>query len=295
MLEAHRKAKNVVQVDFPRVMVDTNDQVKAFIQSGEAGKILQVQANINNPEGAVVEKEIPATLNFETFCGPAPRLKFLCNESATKPDWRAQHDFSRGIMADWGIHYIHNARKVMGLDLPDHVSAIGGTVRNFTHNNPDYLDVKFDFGGLPLYWSHKSWGFTSHTPENNIGVYYYGEKATIFAGVLGWEVHPAEGTKKVNGDIRFMYWDADVMSRYAKMIVDLFNEFATGIRKKSNAGISNTLEEAQKTTSCVIYGDMAFRAKTNLVINKTTMNIENNPEMQKLLKREYRLPYKHPM
>jgi predicted dehydrogenase len=49
MLSAHRKAKNVVQVDFPRVMADTNNQVKGFIESGEAGKILQVQANIHNP------------------------------------------------------------------------------------------------------------------------------------------------------------------------------------------------------------------------------------------------------
>ena len=47
MLEAQHKAKNVVQVDFPRIMVDTNDQVKAYIESGEAGRILQVQANIN--------------------------------------------------------------------------------------------------------------------------------------------------------------------------------------------------------------------------------------------------------
>ncbi|MBC7873694.1 MAG: Gfo/Idh/MocA family oxidoreductase, partial [Ferruginibacter sp.] len=37
MLKAHQKAKNVVQVDFPRVMADTNAQVRSFIQSGEAG------------------------------------------------------------------------------------------------------------------------------------------------------------------------------------------------------------------------------------------------------------------
>ena len=37
MLDAKRKASIVVQVDFPRTMVDTNDKVKAFIQSGEIG------------------------------------------------------------------------------------------------------------------------------------------------------------------------------------------------------------------------------------------------------------------
>jgi hypothetical protein len=79
------------------------------------------------------------------------------------------------------------------------------------------------------------------------------------------------------------------------MFLDLFNEFAEGIRKRSNAGITNTLEEAQKTTSCVNYGDMAYRTKANLEIDPSTMDITNNKEARALLKREYRAPYKHPL
>ncbi len=295
MVEAHQKAKNVVQVDFPRIMADTNDQVKRFIESGEAGKILQVQATINNPEGKLVEKEIPTTIDFETFCGPAPRKKFLCNPNGDNPNWRGQHDFSRGIMADWGIHYIHNARKVLGLGLPNSVSAIGGTVKNFTSDNPDHLDVRFDFDGLPVYWSHKTWGYTSPTPDNIIGVYYYGEKATIFAGDLGWEVYPADGGDKIsNGSVVFNPVAPGNSETYSKIMVDMFLEFAEGVRKKSNQGITNKLEDAQKTTSSVIYADMAFRVKSDLVIIKSTMAIENNKEALAMLKREYRSPYQHP-
>ena len=294
MLNAHRKARNIVQVDFPRMMVDTNSKVRTLIESGEAGKILQVLANINNPEGPIVEKAIPPTLDFETYCGPAPRKKYLCNADSTTPDWRAQHDFSRGIMADWGIHYIHNIRQVLKLGIPDSVSAMGGTVRNFTSDNPDQLDVRFDFAGLPVYWSHKIWGYTPPMPDNEIGVFYYGEKATIFAGDLGYEIYPAGGTKKTNGSIRFDPGAPAAVPVYDKMIVDMFIEFADGIRNNTNAGITNTLEEAQKTTSTVIYGDMAFRTKSNLVIDKPTMDIKNNQEAQALLTRKYRSPYVHP-
>jgi predicted dehydrogenase len=294
MLNAHRKAKNVVQVDFPRVMADTNNQVKTFIESGEAGKIMQVQANINNPEGPVVEKAVPPTFDFETFCGPAPRNKYLCHADGTVPNWRAQHDFSRGILADWGIHYIHNVRRILGLGIPDSVSAVGGTVRHITQEQPDQLDVRFDFSGLPVYWSHKSWGFTSPNPDHDIGVFYYGEKATIFAGDLGWEVFPAGGTKKTNGSVRFEPGKPENFALYTKMMADMFAEFAQGIKKKSNAGITNTLEEAQQTTSCVIYADMAYQTKANLVIDKATMDIKNNKEALAMLKREYRAPYQHP-
>jgi predicted dehydrogenase len=192
-------------------------------------------------------------------------------------------------MADWGIHYINNIRIVLGLDLPSSVSAIGGTTRNFSSDNPDHLDVRFDFAGLPVYWSHKAWGYQSPSPERNIGVYYYGDKATIFADDMGWQIFYADGTKKNSKDAGF-----DPGSAFNLPFEKMFNEFAEGIRKKSNAGITNTFEKAQKTTCCVIYADMAFRTKSELIIDPATLEIKNNKQAQALLKREYRAPYVHP-
>ena len=295
MMEAHKKANNVVQVDFPRMMANINDQVKSYIDSGEAGKILQVQANIHNPEGALVEKPIPDTMDYDSFCGPAPKLPYLCNLNTDHPNWRGQHDFSRGIMVDWGIHYLHNIRNVMGLGLPDKVSAFGGTVKNHTTDNPDHLDVRYDFNGLPVHWSHKTWGYTSPTPDNVIGIYYYGEKATIFAGDTGWEIYPAGGGEKIShGSVAFNPVSPASKENHSKIMVNLFNEFANGVRNRSNQGITNRLNEAQKTTSMVIYGDMAFRVKSELKIDASTMNITNNQQASDLLKREYRPPYQHP-
>lgn len=295
MLEAKKKANNVVQVDFPRTMVDTNEKVKASIQSGEIGKVLQVQANINRKDALLVEKEIPDTLDFETYCGPAPKTRYLCSEKAIKPNWRGQREFSRGLLMDWGIHYIHNIRKVLDLGLPENVSSIGGITRNFTQENPDHMNVHFDFGGLPVYWTHKSWGFTSPVPDYNIGVYYYGERGTIFAGDLGWHVLLAEGEEKIiNGDVRFQPGKSGIIEIYANMIVGLFNEFAAGIRNRTNDGITNTFEEAVKTTSTVIYGDLAYQVNSGLTIDSSTMDIPDNKEAQKMLKREYRTPYQHP-
>lgn len=228
MLEAHKKAGNVVTVDFPRVMLDTNEQVKAYINSGAAGEILQVKANINWDEGSIVEKAIPHTLNYETFCGPAPKVKYMTSPDGDSWNWRGQNAFSRGILADWGIHYIHNIRKVLELDLLTSVTAIGGTVKNFSQDNPDFLDVQFDFDGKPVHWSHKSWGHTSDRPDTNIGVYYYGEKATIFAGDQGWEVYPADGsTKIVHGPVAFSPEPA-YMENYLKAMENLFTNLQKG-------------------------------------------------------------------
>ena len=295
MLEAKKKANIVVQVDFPRTTVDTNKKVKALIHSGEIGKVFQVQANINRMDAVLVEKTIPDTMDYETYCGPAPKTRYLCSEQSMKPNWRGQREFSRGILMDWGIHYVHNIRQILNLGLPGHVSAVGGITRNLTQQNPDHLNVHFDFDGLPVYWTHKSWGFTSPVPDYNIGVYYYGEKGTIFAGDLGWDILPAGGEKKVShGDVRFQPDKSGITEIYDNMIVDLFYEFADGIRKHSNDRITNTFEEAVKTTSTVIYGDLAYTVKSGISIDPSTMDIRNNGEAQKMLKREYRAPYQHP-
>lgn len=294
MLEWHKRTGNVVQVDFPRIMTSINDEVKAYIESGEAGKIRQVLANIHNHDGPIAENKIPATIDFDLYCGPAPTKKYLCLENSELPMWRGQHDFNRGILSDWGIHYIHNIRKVLGLGLPDAVHAIGGTTRNVTQDLPDFLDVHFDFNGTPVYWSHKTWGFTSPLPDYNVGVYYYGEKATIFAGDMGWEVISPNGNKFVHGDVRFNSSDPTNWKGYLKMAEDQFREFAVQVRKKSNDGISNKLEDAFVTTASVIYGDMSYLCGTRLSIDQKTMETPGNQKAQSMLKRAYRSPYTHP-
>jgi predicted dehydrogenase len=294
MLIAHQKAANVVQVDFPRVQLDTNDQVKSYIAKGAAGKILQAKANIYWNEGTIVKSTIPDHLDYDAFCGPAPRVDFMTSPEGNTPQWRGQHAFSRGILADWGIHYIHNARKVLGLDLPTQVSAMGGTVKNFSQDNPDYLDVKFDFDGFPLHWTHQSWGSALQNPDTTHGVFYYGEKATIYASDLGWEVYPADGTDKiVHGQVRFTA-DESWLESGMMAIQKLFIEFAQGIDEDSNESISAPLHDAYQTTASVIYADVAFLTESKLQIDAKTMGVLNNQQAQSMLKREYRASYQHP-
>jgi len=286
MLAAKQKSGIVVQVDFPRIVADQNSQVQAYIESGEAGVIRQIEARICYQEPVPVEKPVPDTFDFDTYCGPVPMQKFLCLEEAQIPRWREMFAFSRGIMFDWGIHYLHNIREIMGLDLPTSVSAIGGMTSAYERSTPDHLDVNFDFEGLPVRWSHKTWGYINPQPQHRIGVMYMGEKANIWQGDRSWEVMPGgQGAEPVlheepaTGDQNFL---------------DMFTEFAEGIHWKSNEGISNTFEEALQTTSMVIYGDLAYRSSTLLHIDANSFDTPGNPAARELLQRSYREPYFHP-
>ena len=297
MLAAQQKAGNVVVVDFERVQFDTNGQVKAFIDSGEAGQIREVLVNLHSPEGTVVEKPVPATIDFDAYCGPVPLQKFLCDAQKDTPNWRASHAFGRGTMVDWGAHYVHNARKVMGLGLPDSVRATGGNVTNKgatpKAEQPDWMEVVFDYGGLPVQYSQRGWGYQSPNPDTNIGVWYMGEKATIFSGEFGWEVYPADGKPKINhGEIGFKPWTPEFGTNMNDGIRKQFTELADGIMASSNRRISTPLDDAILTNTAMIMADMAYRTGAGIMTRRDL----DAPDaaISALLRRPYRAGYKHP-
>ena len=292
MMTAHQKAGNVVVVDFERVQFGINEKIKAYIDSGEAGIIRQVMVNLHSPEGSVIEKPVPDHLDFEAFCGPAPKQKFLCDPNSDIPNWRANAAFGHGTMVDWGSHYLHNARKVMGLGLPDWVMTTGGSLKNTGQEQPDYVDVHFKYGSLPVHYTQRNWGYQSPNPDTNIGVWYLGEKATVFSGEFGWEVYPEGGKPKINhGEIGFKPWTEEFNVKMNEGIKKQFIEWYNGIMAKSNKHISAPLSDAIQTNTAMIMADLAYRTGLGMI---TENNLETDAAVSKLLKREYRKGYKHP-
>ncbi len=295
MMAAYQAAGNIVNVDFPRLYNTVNGEVKDFIQSGKAGDILQVDFNVHNHTGYPDVQPIPNYLDYEAFCGPAPLVPYRSSPDRGKPSWRAQKDFDRGVLADRGIHHLQNIRTVMNLDLPDQISAVGGIGQRDGREHPDHLHVLFQFGDLPVKWNQKSWGYTSPLPHTNIGVYYLGSKATIFANDTGWEIYPADGSlKKTYGDLKLTYGQEKFMQMVQRVFLAQFNTFADAIMVKSDRSIRGTFREGYISTACVNYADLAYQTKRMVKINKTTMEIEGNDAANGMLKRPYRKGYLHP-
>ncbi|NND05395.1 MAG: Gfo/Idh/MocA family oxidoreductase [Saprospiraceae bacterium] len=296
MSRAYQQAGVAVNIDFPRLQAPINDQVKDFIRSGQLGEVHQIEFNIHNPVGIPKEVEIPKSIDFDAYCGPAPLQKYLEHPRPGRLNWRVQQGFSRGILADWGIHYLQNIRSVMDLDLPIGVEAIGGITRKIKGvQHPDHLQVHFDYDGLPVIWNHKTWGFTSTLPHTKIGTFYYGDKGTIFAADSGWEFYPADGSsRKAFGNPRVKLGSKEFEAEIRREFVAQFLSFAEAIKHKEENAIKGTFEEGFNSTSAVIYADLAYLTKCKLDIEPTTMNVKNNDVAQEMLKRSYRAPYVHP-
>ena len=294
MKAAHEKADNIVLVDFPRVYGPINKEVKDYLATGVVGEVTQVSFNIYNPDGYPPTVEIPDSIDYETFCGPAPKEPYRTWPDRKSPWWRAQHAFGRGILADWGIHYYQNIRKVLDLDSPTSYSAFAKRPQSGAGEHPSELDVQFSFANLNVNWNHKTWGYISPIKHHAIGVYYMTPKATIFAGDMGWEVFMPDGDVKTFHDPTIPQGGPKYMAEAKMVIENMFTEFSEAVRQQNQDLITATFDDGFKATCATIYADIAHRTDTTIKVDYDTMNILDNEKAAPLVYRKYREGYKHP-
>jgi predicted dehydrogenase len=286
MMEAAQKAGNIVQVGFQRRQSEAFKKAKELIQQGQAGNIYQVGAQINyNPpfrESTEIQAPPPA-LDWDAWCGPAPKLNY--RPSIAHIAWRLEKEYGNGHLVDWGIHHIDIVRRIMEWEMPKSFSTEGGL---FVHKDrmttPDTLTAVMNFDQAPLVWQHRMWGSGSIDPSFNNGVFFYGDKATIFAADRKVVLMPA-GKKQ----------EQKVMEiPTASMQQSHMADFLKAVKNKNKDMISCTVEDAFKSTATVQLAMAAYYTGSNVKWNASNNTIKSNEQASKLLARKYREGYERP-
>ena len=181
MIKAARKAGNIVQIGFQRRQSEAFKRVREYIASGKAGEIQQIEAQIHyNPSiEDITVQEPPASLDWETWCGPAPRLDY--RPSIGHKSWRLEKEYGNGHMVDWGIHHIDIIRVILDLDMPHTFRSDGGLFKlKGEITTPDTLDAHMYFDKQTLKWQHRLWGTGELNKKYNNGIFFFGDQATVF-------------------------------------------------------------------------------------------------------------------
>lgn len=284
MIAAWKKAANIVQVGFQRRQSEAFSAARDHIRAGHAGRIVQVDVNIHYTAQPLdnTPQQPPPALDWELWCGPAPRLPYSPN--AGHKSWRLEQSIGNGHLVDWGIHYIDATRYTLGLGMPKAVTAAGGIYQYKGRiTTPDTLTAHFEFDECPVVWRHRLWGAVERDPEFQQGVTFYGEKETIFVTDQRWVVLP-KGR------------DAQRRTTESKPAVDLglrhMREFLAAVRAGRQPGCSP--EDAWRSTASVQLAMIAYRAGRTLQWDEKTARIINDAAANRMLKRDYRPPYRHP-
>ncbi len=284
MVNAWKKAGNVVQIGFQRRQSEAFRAAKEYIASGKPGRVVQVDVNIhynaNPPDPKPIDP--PSTMDWDLMCGPAPKIPYSL--AVGHRSWRLEQTTGNGHLVDWGIHLIDATRKVLDESMPSKVTAAGGIYQYKGRiTTPDTLTAHFEFAKCPVVWRHRLWGAAEMFPEYSNGVFFFCENETVFCTDARWVVMP-KGR------------DAKPQIHDVKPAPDLglrhMQEFLAAVR--SGKQPSCTPEDAFLSTATVQLGMIAYRAGRTINWDPAAETIPGDKEAAKLLKRPYRAPYKHP-
>jgi predicted dehydrogenase len=285
MVNAWKKTGNIVQVGFQRRQSPAFAKTKELIKAGRIGRVHQIEAQINYIpvlEDTAIQKP-PSTLDWNEWCGPAPMLDYRPNIGHKA--WRLEKEYGNGHLVDWGIHHIDIIRKIMDADMPSELFTRGG-IFEFRDKitTPDTLTSVMAFPEFQLIWNHKLWGTGNASREFNNGIFFHGDKGSVFAEDSRLTIFPAgkDAQKEV------ISIPAD------KMQDDHVENFLNAVRAKDGKLITCTPEDAFRSTATVQLAMISYYSNKTISWDPVKNEIRDNPEASKLMKREYRGNLIHP-
>jgi predicted dehydrogenase len=282
MVDAAKASGRVVQIGFQRRQSEAIRQARQYVAEGHAGRIVTAAAQIHYPLQLAdpTPQEPPPTLDWDLWCGPAPKLPY--SPQVGHFNWRTEEAYGNGHLVDWGIHWIDAIRNVLGLGMPGAITSAGGLYElKGRITTPDVLTATFEFDGCPVTWTHRIFGQAEYTPETSIGMFFYGEKETLFLTDTRYEVIP---TAK-DGQRRVVEAKNDQQTAHVA-------EWLEAVRTRGK--VSCPPEEAFRSTATVQLAMIALKAGGRVDWDASTEQVRGHPKAAALLKRDYRGPWVHP-
>ena len=303
MLAAARKYNRVVQIGTQRRSTPHLIEAKQrYLDEGKLGKIglveiycyYHMRATANPPDQAP-----PPNLDYETWTGPAPMRPY--NPLVHPRSWRAFTEYGNGIVGDMCVHMLDMVRWMMGLGWPTAVSSTGGIlVDKFSKANiPDTQEASFDFGSLKVIWTHRSWG-APPDPKYPWGATFYGDKATLKAGVQGYDYVPlAKGEASVHKDVAYEFeqypedrTEVDLERHVAPAIRGHMRDLLAAIDNRSKP-VADIGQGHISTASCIL-ANLSMDLGRTLRYDPTRRIVTGDADATRRLRRPYRAPYIHP-
>lgn len=302
MVAAARRHQKVVQVGTQRRstphLVEARDR---FVREGKLGKIGLVEIycyyhmrSRENPP----DTPPPDYLDYEMWTGPAPMRPY--NKLVHPRSWRAFMEYGNGIVGDMCIHMLDMVRWMLGLGWPKRISSSGGILveKNSKSNITDTQVANFDFGDLTVVWQHRTYGHPDD-PKYPWGATIYGDQGTLKLSVMSYDFIPMGDGQPVHRDVTYELeqypedkTEKDLERHVAPAIRHHMQDFLRAIASRGRPVAD--IEEGHISTASCILANNAMRLGRGITWDSTKQRAVGDDEANRLLRRPYRSPWKHP-
>lgn len=286
LVAAQNKYGKKVQMGNQQRSAKTSIMAIDDIRNGIIGDVYKGEAYYSNNRDSIgVGKKIdvPKTLDWELWQGPAPRKDY--KDNIHPYNWHWFRNWGTGEMHNNGTHEVDICRWALGVDLPESVTSFGG---KYAYDDDwefvDNQQVTFKYPGDKfITWTGHSRGLIQPKRPGR-GITIYGSKGTIMldrnfykhfdlgGNLLKEELEGAESaTTNTRGE--------------GGLDVNHVGNFFAAIRK--DISLHADINDGSISTMLCHLGNMAQDAGETLKIDQATGKVLNNEKAMKSWKREY--------
>jgi len=302
MVAAARKYNRVVQVNMQRRstphLIEAKERV---IREGKLGKVAYVEIccyyQMRDPSNPPATTP-PEYLDYEMWTGPAPMRPYTPIQHPR--GWRAFMEYGNGIIGDMCVHMLDMVRWLLDLGWATRVSSAGGILvdKDSRANISDTQTATFDFGALPVVWTHRTWG-AAPDPEFPWAAFIYGDKGTLKADVFQYQFIPQGQGQPLEGKALFEYdrypedkTEKDLERHVAAPMRRHWRNFLDCVDTRSQP-VSNIEQGCITATACIL-ANVACGLGRTLTWDPQKSQVVGDEEANRLLARPYRSPWVHP-
>jgi predicted dehydrogenase len=192
-------------------------------------------------------------------------------------------------------------RWMLDLKAPTRVSSSGGILvyKNSRANISDTQTATFDFGSLPVVWTHRTYG-DPPDPEYPWAATFYGDRGTLKASVFKWDFVPsAKDGKPLHEDVVYELeqfpedkTEKDLERHVAPAIRGQMKNFLECIASRGRP-VADIEEGYISATACIL-ANLSLQLGRTLTWDHAKGIVVGDAESNKLLRRPYRAPWVHP-
>ena len=302
MVAAARKYRKVVQVNMQRRstphLIEARDRIIKADKLGKIGHVEMCCYYHMRARGNPPDTPAPENLNWEMWTGPAPMRPY--NKIAHPRGWRAFMEYSNGIVGDMCVHMLDMVRWMLDLGWPKSISSSGGILvdKDSKANISDTQTATFDFGHLPVVWTHRTWG-NAPDPEYPWAAFIYGENGTLKADVHKYDFIPRGQGKKEHGEALFEYekfpedkTEKDLERHVASAVRRHWKNFLNMVETRGRP--VSDIEQGYITAASCILANISCQLGRTLAWDPQKGQVVGDDEANRLLRRQYRRPWIHP-
>jgi predicted dehydrogenase len=310
MVEAVRRNKCVSQVGLHRRSSPFCREAAELVRKGGIGQVTFCRAfHIQNETprgiGNPPDGDPPDGFDWEAWLGPAPKVRY--NKNRTFYRFRWFYDYSGGQLTNFGVHYMDMIHWALGQEAPLTVTALGGKFALSDNREvPDTLEVVWRYPGNTLVTftqinANAAPGGGRAGPE----IEFRGTKGTLYLYGRGYEVVPdvitpnefpartpvdreaEKGYRKgAKAEIEAKKGEGDAETvHHARNFLDCV---------KSRALCNCDIEVGHRDTTAALIGNIAHKTRSVLEWDAREERFSNSEAANKLLRYEYRAPYRFP-